>query len=54
VERACERCAGDDEELVLVRRAGAAGAGAGGGDSTELWCQGCRAEDAHEVVDDLP
>jgi hypothetical protein len=52
VERACERCAGDDEELVLVRRAGAAGAGRD--DNTELWCQGCRAEHAHEVVDDLP
>lgn len=57
MERACERCAGEDEELVLVRRAGAVGAGppsgAGRDDGAELWCLGCRAEHAHEVVDDL-
>ena len=56
MERVCERCAGEDEELVLVRRPPATavpGAGAGA-PPTELWCFDCRTEHAHEVVDEGP
>ena len=50
MERVCESCGGEDEELVLVR--GASTDGTAEREPTELWCFTCRAERAHEVVDD--
>ena len=50
MERVCESCGGEDEELVLVRGAGPDGSADGA--PTELWCFACRSERPHEVVDD--
>lgn len=61
VERVCERCAGEDEDLALVRRAPPAGDVAEGGDAVdagaagaaaELWCFTCRSEHSHVEVDE--
>ena len=57
MERVCERCASEDDDLVLVRApaAGAtpaATAGAEAGAGTELWCFECRSSADHATVDD--
>ena len=58
MERVCENCARDDEELVVVRRIyvvpeswdtpGSSQTMPGG----ELWCFSCRSMYPHEVVDE--
>ena len=51
--RVCERCAGDDDDLVLVRPGDAPGPGASAGTADgELWCFECRSTAAHVEVDD--
>jgi hypothetical protein len=51
VERVCERCAGDDDDLELVRSPGQNGA-AGTGAEGELWCFECRAAADHVPLDE--
>jgi len=46
VERVCERCAGEDDDLALVRsRAEEA-------DGAQLWCFACRSSADHDVLDE--
>ena len=53
MEWVCERCAADDEDLVLVRRPDVPEAGAvDGGPTAELWCFDCRSTTAHVEVDE--
>jgi hypothetical protein len=57
VERACENCAGDDDELVLVHRVYVVPeswdtpASATKVTDAELWCFSCRSQYPHEAVD---
>ncbi|HVM02684.1 MAG TPA: hypothetical protein VM263_08435 [Acidimicrobiales bacterium] len=51
MERVCERCAGDDDDLELVRSPGQNGA-AGTGAEGELWCFECRAAADHVPLDE--
>jgi hypothetical protein len=48
VTRVCERCAGEDDDLVLVRP----GATSDGDADGELWCFDCRSTTAHVEVDE--
>lgn len=58
MERVCEGCAGEDDDLVLVRRlypgaGGQEGPGtAPGSETAELWCFSCRSQYPHEVAED--
>lgn len=52
VERVCESCAGEDDDLVLVRTVHDDGPAPGGTEGTELWCFGCRADQAHNPVEE--
>lgn len=46
--RVCELCAGEDDDLMLVRP----GAAPDGGADGELWCFACRSTNAHVEVDE--
>lgn len=56
MERVCESCASQGDDLVLVRRVVEEDASPAGGsgriDRTELWCFDCRAEHAHDRVEE--
>lgn len=57
MDRVCENCAGEDDELVLVRRVYVVPEAwdTAGSRTTveqdELWCFSCRSLYPHEVVD---
>jgi hypothetical protein len=50
VDRVCERCAGEDDDLVLVRAPVPGGETADG--AGELWCFDCRSSAEHVAVDE--
>jgi len=50
VERVCERCAGEDDDLVLVRAPAATAGDVPGG--PELWCFECRSTADHVALDE--
>jgi hypothetical protein len=47
VERVCESCGGEDDDLVAVRPLGSDA----GDNRIELWCPNCRARLDHEPAD---
>jgi hypothetical protein len=57
VERACENCAGDGDELMLVRRVYVVPeswdtpGSSSTVDEAELWCFSCRSQYPHEPAD---
>jgi hypothetical protein len=57
VERACENCGGEDDELVLVQRVYVVPeswdtpASSTKVDEAELWCFSCRSQYPHEAVE---
>ena len=52
VEWVCERCAAEDDDLVLVRRPDGAEDTVAAGGRAELWCFECRSTTAHVEVDE--
>lgn len=49
----CESCAGQEDDLVLVRHVVRdEGSPAVGAERTELWCFACRAEQTHEPIEE--
>jgi hypothetical protein len=58
VERVCENCARDDDDLVAVRRVYVTPeswdrpGSARTDDALELWCFSCRSQYPHEPVDE--
>lgn len=51
MERVCERCASEDDDLVLVRSPAADAASADGA-GTELWCFDCRSSADHVAAEE--
>jgi hypothetical protein len=57
VERVCENCGGEDDELVLVQRVYVVPeswdtpASSTKVDEAELWCFSCRSQYPHEAVE---
>lgn len=52
MERVCESCAREDDDLVLVRRLYPGGGRERGAEATELWCFSCRSQYPNDLVED--